>query len=436
MSEADSLNYYFSQSAEQHVIEQKIEFNSCISKPEIHGLSSESVYLYNHFHERLEEVRADKSSKSAILCIPIPENGTIPKILNDVFNIDAVTEIVEMALGTGEKPTPDVDIPIDETHKFFETEVPEGEEAGENNRQEIRATGVLKFFDLIPDWLASKLDASIVPFEDRWLATLDVSLKSTGFIIVSPIPPGMKLDPETDRRVIVTSFMKGTVNTNDDVPYPMDVELDYDPILGALDDEITIPGTGERTIMAINELYDSGGSADEQINKLKGAGRQQANFMSDVVAKIMPDRQKKSEAVDDDESLEVELTLTGHRKEEIDLVLEYQVALYVEPKYLAAARAQLKQDPVFLTADISLSFGLYNPGAPPEGWENNEKNDYLQFYLDIKNGSGGSLADSIKLKGGPLLDLAKLRLPAHFPQRKPDHFHQGVSLQNSVKTEN
>lgn len=436
MSDADSLSYYYSQSAEQRVIEQKIEFNPCLSKPDNHGLSPESLYLYDHFQERLEEVRTDEGSKSAILCIPIPENGTIPKILNDVFNIDAVTEIVGMALGTGERPAPDVDIPIDETHEFFETELLEGEEAGEDNMQEIRATGVLKFFDLIPDWLASKLDASIVPFEDRWLATLDVSLKSTGHIIVSPIPPGMKLDPETDRRIIVTSFMKGTVNTNDDVPYPMDVELDYDPILGVLDDEITIPGTGERTIMAINELFDSGGSASEQAKNLKSAGRQQANFMNDVVAEIIPKNQEKSEAVKDDELLEVELTLSGHRKEEIDLLLEYQVVLYVDPKHLAAARAQLKQDLVFLTADISLSFGLYNPGAPPEGRENKESNDYLQFYLNIKNGSGGSLADSIKLKGGPLLDLAKLKLPAHLPQRKPERLHRGVSLHNDVKSEN
>ncbi|GJL71306.1 MAG: hypothetical protein NMNS01_05050 [Nitrosomonas sp.] len=436
MSEADSLSYYLSQNAEQRVIEQKIEFNPCFSKPEIHGLSSESVYLYNHFQGRLEEVREDENSKSAILCIPIPENGTIPKILNDVFNIDAVTEIIEMALGTGEKPTPDVDIPIDEPHKFFETEILEGEEAGEDNMQEIRATGVLKFFDLIPDWLASKLDASIVPFEDRWLATLDVFLKSTGHIIVSPIPPGMKLDPGTDRRIIVTSFMKGTVNTNVDVPYPMDVELDYDPILGVLDDEITIPGAGERSIMAINELFDSGGSASEQVNNLKGASRQQADFMNDVMAEIIPDSQGKSGAVEDDELLEVELTLTGHRKEEIDLVLEYQVVLYVDPKHLAAASAQLKQDMVFLTADISLSFGLYNPGAPPEGWENKEKNDYLQFYLNIKNGSGGSLADSVKLKGGPLLDLAKLKLPAHLPHRKPEQLDRSVSLHNDIKSEN
>lgn len=436
MSEADSINYYFSQSAEQRVIEQKIEINPCFSKPETHGLSSESLYLHTHFLERLEEVRAEENSKSAILCIPIPENGTIPKILNDVFNIDAVTEIVGMALGTGEKPTPDIDIPIDETHEFFETEILEGEEADEDNKQEIRATGVLKFFDLIPDWLASRLDASIVPFEDRWLVTLDVSLKSTGHITVNPIPPGMTLDPETDRRIIVTSFMKGTVNTNNDVPYPMDVELDYDPILGALDDQITIPGAGERTIMAINELFDSGSSADEQVNNLDTAGRQQANFMNNVVAEIIPDSRGKSKAVEDDALLEVELTLTGHRKEEIDLVMEYQVALFVDPKHLAAARAQLKQALVFLEADISLSFGLYNPGAPPDGWENKEKNDYLQFYLNIKNGSGGSVADSIKLKGGPLLNLAKLKLPAHLPQRKPEHLHRSVSLHGNAKSEN
>lgn len=435
MSDVDSLSYYLAQIVEQRVVEQKIEVKHCISNLESNGLSSESLYLHNHFHERLEEVRADAGSRSAILCIPIPDNGTIPKILNDVFNIDAVSEMVGQAFGTGEKAALDVDIPSDEDHTFFETEILEGEEAGEDNMQEIRATGVLKFFDLIPDWLASKLDASIVPFEDRWLATLDVSLKSTGHIIVSPIPLGLKLDPGTDRRIVVTSFMKGTVKTNDDVPYPMDVELDYDPILGTLDDDIVIPGAGERTIMAINELFDSGDSVDEQIESLKSAGREQANFMNDVVSEITPDSHEKGEAVEDDELLEVELTLTGHRKDEIDLVLEQQVVLYVDPKHLAVARAQLKENLVFLTADILLSFGLYNPGAPPEGWENTEKNDYLQFYLNIKNGNGGSIADSIKLQGGLLLDLAKIKLPNHLPRRKPVHLHQTTSTQGIASAE-
>jgi hypothetical protein len=435
MSDADSLSYYLAQIAEQRVIEQKIEIKHCISSSDSHGLTSESLYLHNHFHQRLDEVRADAGSRSAILCIPIPENGTIPKILNDVFNIEVVSEMVGNAFGTGEKPPPDFDIPIDEDHAFFETEILEDEEAGEDNMQEIRATGVLKFFDLIPDWLASKLDASIVPFEDRWLATLDVSLRSTGHIIVSPIPLGMKLDPGTNRRIVVTSFMKGTVKTNDDVPYPMDVEVDYDPILGTLDDDIAIPGAGERTIMAINELFDSGDTVDGQIESLKGAGREQENFMSEVVSEIIPDSYEKDEAVEDDELLEVELTLTGHRKDEIDLVLEQQVVLYVDPKHLAVAKAQLKKNPVFLSADISLSFGLYNPGAPPEGWENTEKNDYLQFYLNIKNGNGGSLADSIRIHGGLLLDLAKLKLPAHLPRPKPDYLHQTTSTQGIANAE-
>jgi hypothetical protein len=436
MSDADSLSYYLAQFAEQRVIEQKIEIKHCISSSDSHGLTSESLYLHNHFHQRLDEVRADAGSRSAILCIPIPENGTIPKILNDVFNIEVVSEMVGNAFGTGERPPPDFDIPIDEDHAFFETEILEGEEAGEDNMQEIRATGVLKFFDLIPDWLASKLDASIVPFEDRWLATLDVSLRSTGHIIVSPIPLGMKLGPGTNRRIVVTSFMKGTVKTNDDVPYPMDVEVDYDPILGTLDDDIAIPGAGERTIMAINQLYDSGDSVDEQIRSLQGAGREQENFINDVVSEIIPDSYEKDEAIEDDELLEVELTLTGHRKDEIDLVLEQQVVLFVDPKHLAVARAQLKENLVFLTADISLSFGLYNPGAPPEGWENTEKNDYLQFYLNIKNGNGRSVADSIKLHGGPLLNLAKMKFPNHLPQRKPEQLSRSASLHGNVESEN
>ena len=123
MSDVDSLSYYLAQIVEQRVIEQKIEIKHCISNFESKGLSPESLYLHNHFHERLEEVRADAGSRSAILCIPIPDNGTIPKILNDVFNIDAVSEMVGQAFGTGEKAALDVDIPSDEDHTFFEKEI-------------------------------------------------------------------------------------------------------------------------------------------------------------------------------------------------------------------------------------------------------------------------------------------------------------------------
>ena len=430
MGDADSLNYYFNQVAEKSVIEQKVEIGHCISKANSNGQTPESLYLQHQFNDRLDEIRADFQSKSSILCIPIPDNGTIPKILNEVFNIDVVSEMVGNALGTGERPTPDINIHIDEDHAFFETEILEGEEAGEDNKQEIRATGVLKFFDLIPDWLASKLDASIVPFEDRWLATLDVNIKSTGHIIVSPVPVGMKLDPNTNKRIVVTSFMKGVVNTNDGVPYPMDVELDYDPILGALDDDIVIPGAGEKTIMAINVLYDSGDSIDEQIKSLKSAGREQENFMNDVVSEIIPDGQQINEPVKDDEFMEVELTLTGHRKDEIELLLEQQIVLYVDSKHLEYAKAQFIENSIFLTADISLSFGLYNPGVPSEDRENTEKNDYLQFYLSIKNGNGNTLVDAVKLHGGPLWALANLKIPEHWPQRKPEQLNQDVSAQN------
>lgn len=435
MGDAESLSYYFNQVAEKRVIEQKIEIGHCITKFDSNGQTPESLYLQHQFNDRLDEIRADDQSKSTILCIPIPDNGTIPKILNEVFNIDAVSEMVGNALGTGERPTPDIDIPIDEDHAFFETEILEGEEVGEDNKQEIRATGVLKFFDLIPDWLASKLDASIVPFEDRWLATLDVNIKSTGHIIVSPVPVGMKLDPNTNKRIVVTSFMKGVVNTNDDVPYPMDIELDYDPILGALDDEIVIPGVGEKTIMAINVFYDSGDSIDAQIKSLRGAGREQENFMNDVVSEIIPESLQVHETVKDDEFMEVELTLTGHRKDEIELLLEQQIVVYVDSKHLEFAKAHFIDNSIFLTADISLSFGLYNPGAPPEDRENTEKNDYLQFYLSIKNGNGNTLVDAIKLHGGPLWALANLKFPAHWPHRKPGHLNQGVSSHDHSKSE-
>ncbi|MDH5552029.1 MAG: hypothetical protein OEX82_01715, partial [Nitrosomonas sp.] len=404
--------------------EQKQDIgDDCISPSDHHGLSEESLYLNKYFHERLAGVKADSISKSTILCVPIPDNGSIPKILNDVFNIDAVSQLIGNALGTGEKEAPDIDVPIDTDHAFFETEIPDADEVGEDNRQEIRATGVLKFFDLVPEWLTNRLDASIVPFEDRWLATLDVHLKNTGHIIVSPAPLGMVLDANTNRRIIVTSFMKGIVNTNDGVPFPMEVELDYDPILGALDDEIDIPGEGQKTLIAINEIYDSGDTEDEQIEALRNAGQEQEDFMDAVVAEIIPDDENETihEAVKDDELFEVELSLSGHRKDEIELILEQQVIVYVDPKHLEYAKAQLSEDLVFLTADAYLSFGLYNPGAPPEGQENTDMNDYLQLYLNIKENAGKTIEDAIILRGGPLLRLAKLKLPNHLPRRKPEN---------------
>ncbi len=431
MSDADSIDSYFphrvqvEMHASRHAIDQKQEIGDCFTEPESKGFSEESLYLNKYLHERLEAVKADDLSKSAILCVPIPDAGTIPTILNNVFNIEAVSQMVGGALGTGEQPAPevDIDISVDEDHAFFEEEMPEHDEVGEDNKQEIRATGVLKFFDLIPDWLANNLDASIVPFEDRWLATLDVNLKSTGHIIVSAAPIGMKLDPSTNHRIIVTSFMQGTVNTNDGVPHPMEVELDYDAFIGILDDEIDIPGGGEKTILAINEIYDSGDTVDEQIESLRSASVEQEDFMDTVVAEIIPDNGSDGgdefEAVEDDELMEVELTLSGHRKDEIDLVLEQQVVVYVDPKHLEYAKAQLAENLVFLAADVSLSLGLYNPGAPPDHIENSEKNDYLQFYLNIREGNGNTLIDSIVLHGGPLLALAKLKLPNHLPKRKP-----------------
>lgn len=437
MSEAESLDNYFARSFEQRAIvraseqKQEIEIN-CISDVESHGLSAESLYLNNHFHERLDAVRADEQSKSTIMCVPIPDNGTIPKILNEVFNIQAVSQLIGVALGAGENTDPHIDIPINGDHAFFETEILEADEVGEDNRQEIRATGVLKFFNLVPEWLTSKLDASIVPFEDRWLATLDVNLKNTGHIVVSSAPIGMVLDPNTNRRIIVTSFMKGIVNTNDNVPYPMEVELDYDPILGALDEEIEIPGDGQKTIIAINELYDSGNTIDAQIKSLREAGEAQANFMDAVVAEIIPNGETEHEtihqAVKDDELLEVELTLSGHRKDEIELTLEQQVMVYVAPMYVEYAKSQLTENAIFLTADTSLSFGLYNPGAPPEGRENSEKNDYLQLYINIRGGKEGALEDAIILHARPLLNLAKLKLPHHLPRHKPEYANQNTSL--------
>ncbi len=435
MDDVESFNHYLARNFEERAVVRASEkkqsiADECISQSDHDGLSEESLYLNKHFHERLAGVKTDSKGRSTILCVPIPDNGSIPKILNDVFNIDAVSQLIGNALGTGEKETPDIDVPIDTDHAFFETEILEGDEIGEDNRQEIRATGVLKFFDLVPEWLTSQLDASIVPFEDRWLATLDVHLKNTGHIIVSPAPVGMVLDANTNRRIIVTSFMKGIVNTNEGVPYPMEVELDYDPLLGALDDEIEIPGEGKKTLIAINEIYDSGDTEAEQINALRNAGNEQEDFMDAVVAEIIPDDEDENntihKAVKDDEFFEVELTLSGHRKDEIELILEQQVIVYVDPMHLEIANTQLTEDRTFLTADAYLSFGLYNPGAPPEGIENSDKNDYLQLYLNIKEGADKTLEDAIILRGGPLLKLAKLKLPNHLPRRKPEHLDKDV----------
>ncbi|MCB1936512.1 MAG: hypothetical protein KDF59_11280 [Nitrosomonas sp.] len=433
MSEYVALNDYFYQRAETRAIYQKYESGDCFSGLKLEDFSPESLYLNNHFYERLDQVRADKTSKSTILCLPIPDNGTIPEILNDVFNIKAVSSMLGRALGTAERPSPEVDVPIDHEHEFFETEILEGDEADEDNRQEIRATGVLKFFDLIPDWLADNLDASIVPFEDRWLATLDVNLKSVGHIIVSPIPLGMNVDPHTNHRIVVTSFMRGSVNTNEDVPYPLEVELDYDPMLEFLDDEIDIPGSGQKTIMAIHEIYDSGNTVDEQIAALQSAEQEQSSFVNNVIAEVVPNHQQDvetddDEMVTDDAFMEVELSFAGHRKDVIDLTLEQQIVVYVEPEHLETAKAQLADDLVFLTADLSLSVGLYNPGAPPDGHENVEANDFLQFYLSIKESNGSKLQDAIVLHGGPLLKLARLKLP------KQTSASSGVSSGESQQT--
>lgn len=425
MSDYVSLDDYFLHRVEARAIHRKHDEGNCFSRPEIQGYSAESLYLNQHFHERLAEVRADERSKSTILCVPIPDNGSVPEILNKVFNIKAVSRMIGVALGTAERPVPQIDVPIDRTHEFFQAEMLEGDESGEDNRQEIRATGVLKFFDLIPDWLADNLDASIVPFEDRWLATLDVNLKSTGHIIVSPIPLGMQVDPQTNRRIVVTSFMSGTVNTNEDVPYPLEVELDYDPALGFLDDDIDIPGAGQKTLMAIHEIYDSGNTLDEQIATLRQTEQEQSGFVNNVIAQVIPDNRSERETVAnnkmirDDALMEVELSFSGHRKDVVDLTLEQQIVVYVEPRYFEFTKTHLGGDPVFLTAELSLAAGLYNPGAPPDGHDNTEMNDYLQFYLSIRETNGSSLQDAIVLHGGPLLKLAKLRLPGHLPGKKP-----------------
>jgi len=416
MSEYVALNDYLNHRVETRAIYQKHESSDCFSGPKLEDFTPESLYLNNYFYERIDQVRADKESKSTILCLPIPENGTIPKILNDVFNIRAVSTMLGRALGTAERPTPQVDVPIDREHKFFEAEMLEAHEIGQDNRQEIRATGVLKFFDLIPDWLADNLDASIIPFEDRWLATLDVNLKSVGHIMVSPIPLGMNVDPHTNHRIVVTSFMQGTVNTNEDVPYPLELEMDYDPMLEFLDDDIDIPGSGQKTIMAIHEIYDSGNTVDEQIAALQSAEQEQSNFVNNVIAEVVPNQQQDNrieddEMVKDDAFMEVELTFAGHRKDVIDLTLEQQIVIYVEPEHLEIAKTQLTDDLVFLKAGLSLSVGLYNPGAPPDGHINVDANDFLQFYLSIKESNGSKLQDAIVLHAGPLLKLARLKIP-------------------------
>jgi hypothetical protein len=110
--------------------------------------------------------------------------------------------------------------------------------------------------------------------------------------------------------------------------------------------------------------------------------------------------------------------------------------VYVGAKHLEYAKAHFSKNRIFLTADVTLSFGMYNPGVPPEERENTEKNDYLQFYLSIKNGNGNSLVDAIKLHGGPLWALANLKLAAHWPQRKPKHLNQGVSSPSYSTYEN
>lgn len=119
MSDYVSLNDYFLQRVETRAIYQKHEAGDCFSELETHGFSAESLYLNHHFHERLVQVRADTHSKSTILCVPIPDNGTIPEILNKVFNIKAVSRMLGRALGTAERPAPEIDVSIDHAHEFF-----------------------------------------------------------------------------------------------------------------------------------------------------------------------------------------------------------------------------------------------------------------------------------------------------------------------------
>jgi hypothetical protein len=177
--------------------------------------------------------------------------------------------------------------------------------------------------------------------------------------------------------------------------------------------------------MAIHKIYDSGNTLDEQIATMHHAEREQSSFVNNVIAQVIPDNRNEQEVaahskmIRDDALMEVELSFSGHRKDVIDMTLEQQVVVYVEPRYLEFTKTQLGGDPVFLTAELSLSAGLYNPGAPPDGHDNTEMNDYLQFYLSIRGANGASLQDAIVLHGGPLLKLAKLRLPGHLPGKKP-----------------
>src|SRR5690606_28754314 len=108
-------------------------------------------------------------------------------------------------------------------------------------------------------------------------------------------PLGMQVDPHTNRRIIVTSFMSGTINTNEDVPYPMEVELDYDPMLGFLDNDIDVPGAGQKTVMAVHEIYDSGSTVDEQIEALQEAENEQNDFVDNVIAQVIPDNRDDQE---------------------------------------------------------------------------------------------------------------------------------------------
>ncbi|MCC6597561.1 MAG: hypothetical protein IT559_02080 [Alphaproteobacteria bacterium] len=403
--------------------DRKQEDAACFSAHNMRaGEAPEDVYLREHFIGRVEQIRSDYESRSTVLCAPIPENGTIPEILNTVFNRREVSGLIEQALGTGERPPPKVGAPIAQERALFETEKAEAGEEGEDNKQEIRATGLLKFFGLIPNWLASKLDASLLPFDDRWLITTDVDLKNTGHIIISPAPVGMALDPVSNRRVIVTSFMTANINTNADTPYPMNVEMDYDGILGFKDEEMDIPGAGKKSIVSITEIYDSGSALEEQVEGLRNAERQKKKFMDAVVAEIGDDNDEgKSKAVEEDRFLEVEVSIGGHRHDEIELVAEQQVVVFVHPRHVESAKAQMVGKSVFLTASARLSFGLYNPGVPPEEQENHQHNDYLQFYFNVNAGEGAeTLSDSIVLHGGALMRLAKMKLPGHLPGRKPE----------------
>ncbi|HBV21234.1 MAG TPA: hypothetical protein DEF07_05900, partial [Nitrosomonas sp.] len=70
-----------------------------------------------------------------------------------------------------------------------------------------------------------------------------------------------------------------------------------------------------------------------------------------------------------------------------------------------------------------------------DGYENTEQNDYLQLYLSIQEGNGATLKDAIVLHGGPLLKLAKLKLPRHLPGKKPEQFDQDKFVQDTTLTD-